>query len=494
MARQSRHLAWRRNWWLFAALGGFTVALMVLIGSDDVIPYTSSKSLAAQTRADGAKKKKTIEEANGLPGHDVKNSVDVFDSSIVHTITIKMAPTAYDTMISDYQVDGVKTWHQATVVIDGKRINHVGVRLKGNSTLIGLRNSGPNPPGGIAASLGTLSPDDPHKMPFLFRFDEFLAGQRYEGVNELALRTSAGGFGGDVSQTTELVANELTKESGQPYLRAATTGMSFNGSPEGFYIVIEHPDDLWADSVVAGKQQPALYKAIVGARFHYVGDDPALYGKVFNQQSETADVGPSPMIDFLKFVETATDEQFEAELPTRLDTEEFARYLAFHNILVDTDSFAGTGNNYYFLYDVKLKQMSIASWDQNLAFARLGIGGGSNYRPYYEDGSGIPIGIPGLEELIPGEAIGEKKLLVDRFFATPQFLALYDAAYRELFKAMLTSGRADELVDEYSKVILAANNKRDLVDPDRFASELKRNHTFIAKRVEFLESIPPVAA
>jgi hypothetical protein len=57
---------------------------------------------------------------------------------------------------------------------------------------------------------------------------------------------------------------------------------------------------------------------------------------------------------------------------------------------------------------------------------------------------------------------------------------------------MLTSGRADELLDEYSKAILAANEDRDLVDPERFEAEVERNRKFIADRIEFLQSIPPV--
>ena len=71
MARQSRHLAWRRNWWLIVALGGFAATMLVLMGTDVVVPYTSSRSLAAQTQADGAAKAKTIAEASGPQGHNI---------------------------------------------------------------------------------------------------------------------------------------------------------------------------------------------------------------------------------------------------------------------------------------------------------------------------------------------------------------------------------------------------------------------------------------
>jgi len=491
---RSRHLAWRRNWWAIAALAVFTAAMLALMGSDVVVPYTSSDSLAVQTRRDAAAKRAARAAAES-PGRDVDNPIAPFDVARVHEITITMAPNQYEAMIGDYQRDGVKSWHPATVVIDRVQIDRVGIRLKGNSTLIGLRYSGPeSPPApGIAATLGTLTADEPNKMPFLLRFDQFVPNQRYHGVNEMALRT-AGGFGGDATQLTELVANILTKESGQPYLRAATTVMSFNGSPEGFYLLIEHPDDYWAQRMVPGRREPALYKAIVGASFHYVGDDPALYEKVFNQQAESRSIGPRPMIRFLEFVERSSDSAFTQQLPDRLDVEGFARYLAFHNLVHDPDSFAGTGNNYYFIYDPGTKRMSIASWDQNLAFGRLGFGGGQ-YRPYYEDGSGFPSfvrNIPGFEELVPGGAIGEENILVKRFLETPKFRALYEQTYRDLFDQLLASRRADELLLELAPTIRAATTSRGLLEPTQFDGELDRDRTFLTERAAYLRTLPPV--
>jgi spore coat protein CotH len=199
------------------------------------------------------------------------------------------------------------------------------------------------------------------------------------------------------------------------------------------------------------------------------------------------------MIKFLEFIDRSTDAQFAAQLADRLDVEGFAQYLAFHNLVVDPDSLAGTGNNYYFLYSPRGRIMSIASWDQNLAFGRIGFVQ-ATYRPYYEDGSGIPSGlqnVPELKELIPGAGIGEENRLVARFLATPKFRKLYDRTYRQLFRQLLASGRADALLDRLGDVIRAANDERALIDPTKFEADLARNHAFLAKRVEFLETVAP---
>jgi spore coat protein CotH len=491
MTRRSRHLAWRRNWWLIAALSAFTAGMLVLMGTQDVVPYTTSRSLAAQTQADGAAKARAIAVARGAGGSNVSNAVDMFDIGVVHTVKITMDPLQYDAMITDYQRDGLKTWHPATVVIDGARLDQVGVRLKGNSTLLGLRYSGPESPpnpGGIAAIFPPILKSEPQKLPLLLRFDEFVPGQRYQGVNELALRTSS--FG-DAAQLTELLANLLTRESGQHYLRTATGGVSFNGSREGYVLLVEHPDDYWADRMIPGTQEPALYKATPGASFRYVGDEPALYEHVFNQQSETKSIGPRPMIEFLKFVQESSDEAFAAGIADRLDVKEFASYLAFHNLVVDGDSFAGTGNNYYFLYDPKTKRMSIAPWDQNVAFGLLG---GPRYRPYYEDGAVIPeIGqdVENIDELNDGgTGLGEENILMRRFFDTPKYRELYDKTYRELFETLLRSGRADDLMRELSAAIQEEAAARLLIPEGAFDDAAAGKSGFLDSRMEYLLTHP----
>ena len=490
MTWRSRHLAWRRNWWLIVALAVFSAGMLVLMGTEDVVPYTQSRALAEQTAADGVAKRKAIELARSK-GRNVKNTVDMFELERVHTVEITMAPAEYDAMITTYQRDGLKTWHPATVVIDGARLDRVGMRLKGNSTLIGLRYSGPESPpnpGGLAAIFPRITAAEPYKMPFLLRFDEFLPGQRYQGVNELALRA---GTLGDSTQLTELLANLLTAESGQPFLRTATAGVSFNDSREGYFLLVEHPDDYWAQRMVPGRQEPAVYKATPGASFHYVGDDPALYANVFNQQAESRDLGPGPMIEFLKFVETSSDQRFAAKLADRLDVKEFAAYLAFHNLIVDGDSFAGTGNNYYFLYDPKTRRMSIAPWDQNIAFGTLG---GARYRPYYEDGAALPSfaqDVGGIDELDDGgTGLGEENILMRRFFDTPKFRKLYDETYRKLFERLLRSGRADELARELAAAIQDDAATRNLIPPSAFDGAVAGKHAFIADRIEYLLTHP----
>ena len=67
--------------------------------------------------------------------NDFSNNKVLFDNSIVHSIQVLMSDEDYDTMISTYQQTGEKDYFHSDVIIDGVRINDVGIRLKGNASL-----------------------------------------------------------------------------------------------------------------------------------------------------------------------------------------------------------------------------------------------------------------------------------------------------------------------------------------------------------------------
>lgn len=79
------------------------------------------------------------------------NDVYLFDDSLVHDIQLVMSPDEYDVMIATFKETGLKEYFHADVIIDGVRVNNVGVRLKGNASLstalgTGFRGNHPDRP------------------------------------------------------------------------------------------------------------------------------------------------------------------------------------------------------------------------------------------------------------------------------------------------------------------------------------------------------------
>ncbi|MEW9873198.1 CotH kinase family protein [Arthrobacter sp. HS15c] len=336
----------------------------------------------------------------------------LFADGASHEVSIEWDEAANADMIAAYEADGSKEWIQADITIDGTLVSDIGVRLKGNSTLRSLSGDGSydnGAKGGGAAVSSGISSDVPESLPLLIDFDKYVDGQTYQGLTQLSLRPGS-------PVLNEALALALTEASGQATQRYAYTTYSMNGSATQTRLLVENPDEAYADALfdTAG----VLYKSDAESSFTYQGDDLATYEEQFKQLNaeDTEDV--QPIVDFLKWLSEASDEEFDAELANWVDVESFARYAATMNLLVNGDDIAGPGQNYYLWYDLDTKKLSVNSWDLNLAMTgnataspdeQVSMGGGGGMqRPQGEDddAGAPPAGAPGAAAQLaaPGAA------------------------------------------------------------------------------------------
>lgn len=359
---------------LIFVLGFFSLVL----GNQRVIAYTAK---SGSTRVDH--------------GVIIENDIALFDDTVVHEIQLIMANSDYTTMISTYQNTGEKDFFHADVIIDGVRVNNVGVRLKGNASLrtvlggrgngemggmmpMGRPNMGPingqpiatlpqelnggmppdlengplpqappdggqnggrpdrwqqrqggeNPNGG-AQSPGNSSSEEVIP-PLLFRFDKYEEGQTYQDYTEIAIRTW--GTSSDVSMLQEPLTNTAATMVGLPATKTAYTSFQRNKGKTSLLTISEVIDETYLQRFFPGSNG-VLYKAAFGARMTYLGEDPSLYVASFDQQTRVNDADAAQLIAFLKFLDQATDEEFEQNLPKYLDVDAFAAYLALNNLL-----------------------------------------------------------------------------------------------------------------------------------------------------------------
>ncbi|MBN1630488.1 MAG: CotH kinase family protein [Thermoleophilia bacterium] len=412
------------------------------------------------------------------------SGADLFDTSVVHQITVSFAQEDYDALIQAYQDTGNKEWIKATVTIDGETYENVGMRLKGNSSIMGLRRGagGMNDAGGAngmgaGPMSGDASFDDPESLPWLIDLDKNVDNQNHDGFVELVVR----------SNTSETALNEavslgLLHEAGLASERAVYSSFSVNGGETALRLVIENPDDMWmADNFsITG----ALYKAESTGDYSYRGDDPDSYDEVFDQEAGKTNADLMPLIEFLDFINNADDATFNADLPDRLDIDAFATYLAMEGLLSNFDDIDGAGNNSYLYYDTKAEKFTVVAWDHNLAFGGMGNGIPQGMqRPEgmeVPDGATIPRGDQGQaggqqQADPPGQAGGQGKfrgldgfggaksnILVTRFKANPEWQQLYEDRLAELRTELYESGKAAEILAAWGAVL--KTQAADLVD------------------------------
>lgn len=343
----------------------------------------------------------------------------MFDNSKIYSLGLSYSLSDFEQMITTYFESGQKDWIEATATVDGIEYSQVGVRLKGNTTLLSSIKRKPSPSAVDAGVTNQWSVDDPVSLPLLIRFDKFLEGQNHLGWTEIAIRSIE-----RPTSLNEAVALELLQRAGLAAQGHVYTRFSINGSAERLRLIVENPNEQWSSEALG---EGNLYKAEAGGDYSFRGSDPESYSTAWDQE-----VGDdvTPLIDFLDFINNSDDQTFADELEDRLDVESFARYLAFQELINNPDDIDGGGNNSYLFAD-ESGVITVVAWDHNRSF-----GGESRLDPK-----------------------ASPNVLVRRFRATPQFEQLYQSAFETLTQELFESGVFQSVVDRLVSIL-----KRDAVD------------------------------
>ena len=236
------NMLWRRNYkWVIAAIlciGGF-----LAMGSVRVISYNFGEGAEID-----------------IASIDHGNTIDLFDKSVVHEISVNLSAAEYESMVLTYQETGEKEYFRTTVTIDGVTIDNVGIRLKGNLTLrqaLGGQGNGqmPGGPGGMDGpmdqpdreggfgvfDIDNIDLDNPQLPPFITLpedWDSLDDSQKRTALEEALNQNPGmggnqrGGFGGPGGETDE---NGELIESNPPYLikfDAFVQGQTYQGMTE----------------------------------------------------------------------------------------------------------------------------------------------------------------------------------------------------------------------------------------------------------------------
>lgn len=309
----------------------------------------------------------------------------VFENPKILSFDIAMSAEAYDKMqpedldrgkidperVNARSVFGLKfNYVEATVTCNGEVYTGVGVRYRGN------------------ASMRMIPPDG--KRPIKIDFDRFHEGQKFHGFKKLNFINCFR----DPSMLRDKLTYDLMQKVGIPAPRAtfANLYLTIEGKKRehlGFFVVIEQVDSAFRQSRF-GNEDGLLIKVEITNDLEYRGDDWEKYAHDYqlksNNQADT-----SHLIDFLKFVHQASDDEFMAKIEQYLNVDRFLAWLAVNTLLTNLDSYAGLGHNWYLYYDTDANRFEHIPWDVNEAFGNLQLGTPRQmldfdiYRPYVGD-------------------------------------------------------------------------------------------------------------
>lgn len=190
----------------------------------------------------------------------------------------------------------------------------VGVALKGNEA-------------------GSFRPLE-QKAAFKIKFDAFVRGQRFLGLEGLKLNNMIE----DPSQTHEVIAYAVFAHLGIPAARAGYATVTLNDVDYGLHVSIERLDNQWTQQHFASTNH--LYEASFPGADLYPGSEGEF----------DADEGPPAErndLSALMEVGVTPDDRFFDELRARTRFTDVARTWAASQYLAHWDGYAGAANNYY---------------------------------------------------------------------------------------------------------------------------------------------------
>ncbi len=326
-------------------------------------------------------------------------------------------PGAFPTTEPDYV--------QTTVKFKGKTWQHVGFRLKGNSTLTAAWRSGI------------------YKLPFRLDFDKFedvqpsVKNQKFYGFKELSFSPGVK----DNSLIREKLGSDIFRMAGIPSAQSAfyKVYIDFGAGMKycGIYCGLELPDDKMIIQQL-GEDAGNLYKpesklaTFVQTEFEKKNNELA---------GDFGDV--SGLVKALQSTKRSSDvAAWRSGLEAVFNVDHFAKYLAINNSIVNWDTYGVMAHNYY-LYNHSTKGLLWIPWDNNESFSKS---------PGITGTTGGPTG-PGNAISLTMNEVGTGWPLINYIANDAVYFEKYKSHMRDFKNGIFTESTVGAMIDKYYDLI-----------------------------------------
>lgn len=442
----------------------------VLRGGERVLARESAREQRAGRRRRGGDalaikpgQPVALNEAAGYAG------LPLYDPSIVRTLFLEFTQPEWEAeMVDFYRTDVLIP---ASLMVDGQRYPEVGVSFRGNSSFF------------------TVSPGQKRSLNLVIDLvDEDQSVGGFRTLNLLNAHT-------DPSFLREVMFNHVARNY-LPAPRANFVRLVINGEDWGIYVNSQQVNKEFTEEWF-GSRQGVRWKirAGGGARsLNYLGDDLADYRPLYEAKSNASDQAWTDLVRLCRELDTVPVESLDTRLDRVLDVDRVLWFLAMDNVLIDSDGYYARGSDYLVYQEPRYGRFHLLNYDSNETFRYPG-GGGPGGR------SGISVEGVKLSPFAGEENSGRP--LLHRLMANKRIRARYVAHVRTIVEEWLVSGRLEEKLSEYHRLIapFVARDTKKLYSTTAFRANLTEDQgtgrrptpglkSFVAARREFLLELP----
>ncbi len=286
------------------------------------------------------------QDAAADSGPEPDPTAALFDMGRVLRVEIELAADDWDTLryqrrtiidiIGPGCMDGPAfdpfTWFEASVTVDGERLERVAVRKKG--------------------FLGSLSDTKPSLK---LKFDKYVDGQRLQGAQRMTLNNDRQ----DPSHLHQCLGYEVFRAAGLPAARCSYASVSVNGVELGIY---SHLDSIKKPFLRRwfADDEGALYEGALS-------DFRPAWTNTFERKTNEERADRSDLQAVVEALEAPDDELVE-RLEAVIDLDEFFTFWAAEALIAHWDGYAGNRNNFYLYRDPAQDRFVFIPWGIDGAF------------------------------------------------------------------------------------------------------------------------------
>ena len=304
----------------------------------------------------------------------------------------------------------------ADLSAEGKKYKDVGLRYKGN------------------ASYGTTSRG--LKRNFVVDMDHYKNDLRFHGLKSVVL--NAGGL--DPSRGRETFSFAVFRAMGVPAPRTAFAEVyismpgKYDNEFVGLYTCIEHVDKTFLKDRFQNNKGLLMKPEGLGD-IRYLGEDWKRYEPQYRPKHNPTDKEKRRVIEFAKLVDKGSNEEFQNQIASYLDMDQFLRFVAANAYLATIDNFF-TGHNFFIYLNPQTKKFVFIPWDMDVSLAGVPFVGTAEER---------------MDLSLMHPHIGKYKLF-DRLMAIKDINEQYQKLLKELAVTEFSKERLLALVDAIESV------------------------------------------
>jgi hypothetical protein len=342
-------------------------------------------------------------------------------------------------------------YFSVTVSHDGHTWTHVGMRYKGNFSLM----------------MGGLSPDS--KLSFRLNFDRFedvhpeIANQRFYGFKEVTFSSDFD----DASRMREALANEIFRDRGVSAPRVAFYRIVVNTGTRdeswGLYTLVEDPADPAMLASQFGGASGNLYKPEGPGADWTTFDRDGFEKKTNKAKADFSDIKAA--IDALHAKLPAAT--WRANLERHVDVDLFLRWLAVNQVVDNWDAYGRFAHNYYLYADPgRNGRFAWIPWDNNYSFGLIPLVASMAGMGQRGAATASQAPMAGGVTMVGSNSdvfflnVGKEWPLISRLLADPDYMSRYRAHLRFALGGLYERDKLAARIREW-QTLLAASVKSD---------------------------------